>query len=339
MAARPPPAFLKNTNFTGRQADLLELWRLLKPGGAAGEAVAIAVAAGMGGIGKTELAVEFCHRYGRCYAGVHWLAADQNIEAEIAACGLAMGLQPAGKAGRAGARYPLAGRAAGGGWWCWTTSPMRWSSRPGRRGWATPAFCSPSRQVEWAEGLGVSVQRLDVLERGESLALLRKLAPGLKKEDRRSPGGVAERLGDLPLALDLAGRFFKDYPGLTRASTWRSWPRGRGRWAHLAGGLGAKQPTHHATSLAATFLLSWEKLAGEGELETLARRLFLGAATAPPTRPSRRPYWKRARRPRTNLPDAGWGRRSGGCTGWGCSSRARAGRRSTRCWPSRRPAG
>ncbi len=86
--------FLKNTNFTGRQAGLLELWRLLKPGGAAGGAVAIAAAAGMGGIGKTQLAVEFCHRYGRFYAGVHWLAADQNLEAEIAACGFAMGLQP-----------------------------------------------------------------------------------------------------------------------------------------------------------------------------------------------------------------------------------------------------
>lgn len=48
----------------------------------------------MGGLGKTQLAVELTYRYGRCLHGVHWIAADQNIAAEIAACGAAMNLSP-----------------------------------------------------------------------------------------------------------------------------------------------------------------------------------------------------------------------------------------------------
>ncbi len=88
---------------------------------------------------------------------------------------------------------------------------------------------------------------------------------------------MAERLGDLPLALDLAGRFFKDNPGLTAGEYLAELAEGEGALAHtsLKDWVQGSR-TGHATSLAATFLLSWEKLAGEGELEALARRLFLG---------------------------------------------------------------
>ncbi len=43
----------------------------------------------MGGIGKTQLAVEFAYRYGRYFHGVHWLDARDPglLPAEIAACG------------------------------------------------------------------------------------------------------------------------------------------------------------------------------------------------------------------------------------------------------------
>ena len=99
---------------------------------------------------------------------------------------------------------------------------------PARLGNASILFTT--RQVEWPEGLGVAVQPLGLLERGESLCLLRKLAPGLKKETDEALGGVAERLGDLPLALDLAGRFFKDNPGLTPGEYLGELDEGEGRW-------------------------------------------------------------------------------------------------------------
>ena len=52
------------------------------------------VLSGLGGIGKTQLAVEFCYCYGRYFAGVHWIHADQDISTEISACGLTMGITP-----------------------------------------------------------------------------------------------------------------------------------------------------------------------------------------------------------------------------------------------------
>ncbi len=84
--------FLRNAVFTGREKELLALARHLlyaQPG-----AVQKVVVTGMGGIGKSELAVEFCYRYGRFISGVHWIEAEQNPMAEIAACGLAMGVLP-----------------------------------------------------------------------------------------------------------------------------------------------------------------------------------------------------------------------------------------------------
>lgn len=50
--------------------------------------------AGLGGIGKTQLAIEFCYRYGRFFQGVHWLQAEMDVNFQISLCGKAMGLSP-----------------------------------------------------------------------------------------------------------------------------------------------------------------------------------------------------------------------------------------------------
>jgi hypothetical protein len=84
MASLPTPhrmPLTRNPMFVGRDADLRTLASI-------GQIVA---STGMGGIGKTNLATEFVHRYGRYFAGgVFWLSfADPNtIPTEIAACGL-----------------------------------------------------------------------------------------------------------------------------------------------------------------------------------------------------------------------------------------------------------
>jgi hypothetical protein len=84
--------YIRNAIFTGRRKELLALARhlLYAPPGSPRQVVIT----GMGGIGKSELAVEFCYRYGRFISGVHWIEATQNPMAEIAACGLAMGISP-----------------------------------------------------------------------------------------------------------------------------------------------------------------------------------------------------------------------------------------------------
>ncbi|MBU0704058.1 MAG: hypothetical protein KKC18_09375, partial [Chloroflexi bacterium] len=85
--------FHPNATFTGRVQPLKTLARALLHDGAASTLVTQAVQ-GMGGVGKTQLAVEFAHRYGRYFCGVHWLngALPEGISAQIALCGQAMGL-------------------------------------------------------------------------------------------------------------------------------------------------------------------------------------------------------------------------------------------------------
>jgi hypothetical protein len=81
--------FRRNPLFVGRAADLQVLATALK----GGETAAIgqtAAALGLGGIGKTQLAIEFVHRYGQFFAGgVFWLsfADPAAIPTEVSACG------------------------------------------------------------------------------------------------------------------------------------------------------------------------------------------------------------------------------------------------------------
>ena len=86
--------FGRNALFTGREDSLKRLARALVHDEAPSALVTQAVA-GMGGVGKTQLAVEFGYRYGRFFYGVHWLNAGSpaGLGAEVAACGAAMGLE------------------------------------------------------------------------------------------------------------------------------------------------------------------------------------------------------------------------------------------------------
>ena len=85
--------FQRNAVFTGRVEPLKALARALIHGESASTLVTQAVH-GMGGIGKTQLAVEFAHRYGRYFCSVHWLnaALPEGIAAQVALCGQAMNL-------------------------------------------------------------------------------------------------------------------------------------------------------------------------------------------------------------------------------------------------------
>ena len=84
--------FLRNPGFVGRQEDLAEVHALLQKR----EAVAVrpVAAAGMGGIGKTQLAVEYAYRYAGEYpGGVYWVNAANDWHAELAALAERVGLR------------------------------------------------------------------------------------------------------------------------------------------------------------------------------------------------------------------------------------------------------
>ncbi len=77
-APPPPPKSLWNvprrdSYFTGRADVLAELHEALRGGGRAvlGQAIQ-----GLGGIGKTQTAVEYCHRHREGYAAVFWIRSE-----------------------------------------------------------------------------------------------------------------------------------------------------------------------------------------------------------------------------------------------------------------------
>jgi len=125
-APLPPGSHLPlphNPLFVGRDEELRALATVLK----AGEAVAVGAVTGIGGMGKTQLASEFAHRYGRYFAGgVFWVsfAAPPMVESAIAACG------DLGTEGLRAAGMPAALD------WEWPDVPRR--ATLVRQGWAGP---------------------------------------------------------------------------------------------------------------------------------------------------------------------------------------------------------
>jgi tetratricopeptide (TPR) repeat protein len=63
-----------NPNFTGRLEALESLQKSFREGTNA----AVTAVAGLGGVGKTTLAAEYCHRFGGRYGGVWWIRAEQE---------------------------------------------------------------------------------------------------------------------------------------------------------------------------------------------------------------------------------------------------------------------
>ena len=64
---------LRNVNFAGREDELKTLRQTLSSGGSASVTQTIT---GLGGVGKTELALEYVYRSAGCYSGVWWLRAE-----------------------------------------------------------------------------------------------------------------------------------------------------------------------------------------------------------------------------------------------------------------------
>lgn len=283
--------FYRNKIFTGREQDLITLAKFVffKTTTTQNTIITqIAATSGMGGIGKTQLAIEFCYRYGLFFHGVHWInARNGSIDAEIVACGLEMGFSNFPK--NTSEQVSMTIRE-------WKKQPQRLIildnlEDPNLLTSWLPKFNGlnllvTTRRQQYPPDLGINIFNLEVLLRTDSLLLVKKLNPNSRFFKDAELDALAERLGDLPLALDLAGRYLFARKSLSidqyliqldkqgsalNHSSLKNWTKNN-------------SPTSHETSLVATFLLSWKQL-GNNKTDKLAKKFFIAAGYLAPNSP------------------------------------------------------
>ena len=284
-----PPAsllpFPPYAKFTGRKMELLALAEALfyeHPGGHP-----VVALTAMGGMGKSQLAVELAYRYGRFLDGVHWINAATDIPAEIIACGQAMQLErwPDEQPEQVAATLKAWQEGAAGGELRLVVldnleDPVllgEWLPRLGAL-----RLLVTTRRTDFEALGGVQLVELHSLPRQESLALLRKLAPHLEGSPDAGLEQVAERLGDLPLGLQLAG----SYLGVSKLN-----PLEYLDLLQQKGGDLAKlalperlqdNPLCRELNLWRTFTLSWNQLQEDDPSDQLARQVFLACGYCAP---------------------------------------------------------
>jgi hypothetical protein len=189
----------RNPYFTGRESLLNELEAHLQAQNRA--SVLPETLHGLGGVGKTQVALEYAYRHSDDYQLIWWITAEEShaVRSSLSALAGRLGL-PAGPSMDLTVRTVLDALA---------TSPMQWLLVYDNAGDVAdiehliPAagghIIVTSRNPEWAVG-GRAIE-VDVFDRAESKEMLRKRRPEMTDGDADR---LAERLGDLPLALEQA---------------------------------------------------------------------------------------------------------------------------------------
>jgi tetratricopeptide (TPR) repeat protein len=209
----------RNRNFSGRD-ELLEQLNASLQAGSAAAVVPRGALHGLGGVGKTELGLEFAHRFASDYDVVWWIPAELPTSAAAALAILArrLGVEELTDQGEMVAalfdqlrqrdRWLLVYDNA--------EQPERLAGLlpPGGRG----QVLVTSRWSAW--GNHAAPLRVNVLARDESIAFLARRTGA---NDQAALNELAELLGDLPLALEEAAAYLEEtgaglneYLGLVR---------------------------------------------------------------------------------------------------------------------------
>jgi hypothetical protein len=259
----------RNATFTGRN-EVLERLREQLVGASTAVVLPLALY-GYGGVGKTQVALEYAHRYMADYDVVWWVPSEQPelvspAFAELASRlsirvgeNIAEAAQAAHEALRRGTPYPR---------WLliFDNADEPASLEPYFPGGSGHVLVT-SRNPAWSR-VAEPVE-IDVFTRQESLEHLQRRVPSLSTEEAAE---VAELLGDLPLAIEQAGAWLAEtgMPAADYVAQLES---------HLVAALDQGQPSDYPTPVAVTWQLAFDRLRDQSP--AAARMLQLCAYFAP----------------------------------------------------------
>ncbi|MFE7561036.1 FxSxx-COOH system tetratricopeptide repeat protein [Kitasatospora sp. NPDC057500] len=196
--------------FTGR----MRLLEAVRDGFTAGaDAAPVQVLYGIGGVGKSQAAIEYAHRFAAGYDVLWWVPAQQPavIPQKLAELAPGLGLETDGDVTRT-ARAVLDALGSGRPYRRWllvfdnAEDPELldpWLPAAGPDGHVLVT----SRDRRWARRPGRT--EVEVFDRAESVELVRHFNTGVERADAER---IAELLGDLPLAVGQAAAWLQETP-------------------------------------------------------------------------------------------------------------------------------
>ncbi len=274
----------RNPFFTGREEVLIRLADALKAGQSAALSQPQAIS-GLGGIGKTQIAIEYAYRYHQEYEAVLWARAEslESLISSYNAIATLLNL-PEREASEQDITIQAVKK--------WLQTHRKWLLILDNADelMLLPDFLPPDLGghlllTTRASAIGRLARRLEVetlLPKQGALFLLRRaglLAPDATLEqaspqERDLALQICQELGGLPLALDQAGAYLEE-TGIDLISYWQIYQQCRSRLLQQRGGLAS----NHPQSVATTWSLSFQHV--EEKNEAAADLLRLCAFLAP----------------------------------------------------------
>jgi len=264
-AALPPVwnvPFPRNPFFLGREGELAQVRERLRGGQSTTHALPLAIS-GLGGIGKTQLALEYAYRYHQGYQTVLWASAE-SAEALISSYRTFASLLQLPE--REAKEQEIIVQAVK----TWLQTHRDWLLILDNADelQLLPDFLPPSAGghvllTTRATATGRLAQRLEIgtlLPEQGALFLLRRaavIAPDttlqdVSREERELALLIAHEVGSLPLALDQAGAYLEE-TGTNLTTYWQLYQRHRTDLLRERGGLVGDHPLPVATTWSVSF--------------------------------------------------------------------------------------